>query len=228
MPPYTDRFSELLKCYYTLDGPPHLQIGSPLFKTWLAWLGAVRHNPENTSVLRVDSSCDDIQTPTQTPTSSPVVSLSSSEEAENIPRTSSGLDHSAAAYFATRMDSVHDIDENPQSPLALPQTWPPTSSPRALVEREPSQPSTSKCPGPTKCWKSSSGSTKRKGKLPIARKRKATGKRSLSRDFHPKGFAPGTNKKAQESKAKTVNPNAKSAFIWHLEFFRGQRFCLSE
>ncbi len=76
---------------------------SPLFKMWS---GAVRRDPDNTSVLPMDASDDDIQTPTQTPTSSAVVSLSSSEEVENIPRTS-GLKHSAAAPFATKKDSVH-------------------------------------------------------------------------------------------------------------------------
>ena len=86
---------------------------SPLFKMWS---GAVRRDPDNTSVLPMDASDDDIQTPTQTPTSSAVVSLSSSEEVENIPRTS-GLEHSAAAPFATKKDSVRDIDENPQWPI---------------------------------------------------------------------------------------------------------------
>ena len=197
-------FFELVKRYYTLDGPPHLEIGSPLFQTWS---GAVRSDPENTSVLRVDSSADDI--PSQTPNrpSPPITSLNSSGSSDDDPAASAG------AGPSTTTDTQITSSVQSGSPLSLSNPPQSTSTPRAAC-----RPSTSKAKNPKvrKGGTGPSGCSKAK-KLALGKSKwKGPGQKSHKANFCPQGFAPVSKQMAKKKKQtrKPVNPSAKSAFVW--------------
>ncbi len=237
-----EAFFNLLKRYYTLEGPPHLDFVTPLFPSWSA---EVRQAPQQSFVRRLDSSDEEFLLPLSGEGDDSVprgaeghIPLIDSEESVDsdspltIPTptaTSTPAIPSSLPEWVTTRNKKKRITSPPKtgqagtSRLSRRQATPSegtavpsTSEPRTQRRNKPQQTLDS---GPLSSTQKSTSTVSCTAPV-ISGKGKTTYGKGKGKYLHPKGFKPKSSKTkdpkptSSQANPRAANPYYKSTFVF--------------
>ncbi len=192
-------FFQLIQRYYNLQGPPNLHFPKPLFSTWSAGVTA---NPEETTIIRGDSSDQQSQSDSDNVVlEAPIRNSSNSDVEEPMPLAS------GTTNLTSDSESLPDLPSCAPKATSSPwlsQTLPSTVTVRKRTQRprqraspvvdvssaeeDDPQPGTSV---PTATYQKTAKKRKKAVHQKTAKgKGKGKGKNTAGRNFHPKTFIP--------------------------------------